>query len=254
MHRAFIAAALVLAAGAAQPALAQDALAYEFATRQWIDLFKDWERHIEQLTRQIGNILADGAAHRDESVAVGVKPFRPVPVKKAALQPLLLSGLAAVVIGLLSGVYLYMRPTASPPSSAALPASSSPSSQQPAGKLDAGRFDGDWTTTMSCPKTESALGFTFEFMTQVNGGHLHGQHGTEGKPATMTLDGKLEPDGTATINAKGYSGTPAYNQGTSPPGIPYAFKIATRFDGSTGTAAVVVLPSGRPCDFTFAKK
>jgi hypothetical protein len=29
-----------------------DALAYEFATRQWIDLFKDWERQIDILTMQ----------------------------------------------------------------------------------------------------------------------------------------------------------------------------------------------------------
>ena len=39
-----------------------DAFAYEFATRQWIDLFKDWEREIGRLTSQIGSILADGTS------------------------------------------------------------------------------------------------------------------------------------------------------------------------------------------------
>jgi hypothetical protein len=39
-----------------------DALAYEFATRQWIDLFTDWEREIERLVSQIGSILADETA------------------------------------------------------------------------------------------------------------------------------------------------------------------------------------------------
>jgi hypothetical protein len=118
---------------------------------------------------------------------------------------------------------------------------------------DAGRFDGIWSTTMNCPKTALALGFTFEFVSQVNGASLHGQNGIEGQPASLQLDGKIEPDGSATIDAKGYSGTPAYNHGTSPPGTPYVFKMAARFDDSRGSAAVV-LPAGRPCDFTFAKK
>src|SRR5882724_765933 len=39
-----------------------DALAYEFATRQWIDLFTDWEREIERLVSQIGSILTDASA------------------------------------------------------------------------------------------------------------------------------------------------------------------------------------------------
>jgi TIR domain len=35
-----------------------DALAYEFATRQWVDLFKDWERQIGRLAAQIKSINA----------------------------------------------------------------------------------------------------------------------------------------------------------------------------------------------------
>jgi hypothetical protein len=232
-----------------------DALAYEFATRQWIDLFKDWERHIEQLTLQIGNVLADGAAHPAEGAATGVKPLRPEAAKSAALRPLLMAGAAAVAIGL-GGAYLYMRPTSPLPSSAVSPTSSAArpnEATRPARISDAARFDGAWMTTMSCPKTVLALGFTFEFVSQVNGASLHGQYGTEGQPASLRLDGKIEPDGGATIDAKGYSGTPAYNHGTSPPGTPYVFKIAARFDDSRGSAAVV-LPAGRPCDFTFAKK
>lgn len=36
-----------------------DAFAYEFATRQWIDVFADWEVAIEQLSRRIGQALLD---------------------------------------------------------------------------------------------------------------------------------------------------------------------------------------------------
>jgi hypothetical protein len=39
-----------------------DALAYRFATRQWIDLFTDWEREIERLVSQIGGLLSEGAS------------------------------------------------------------------------------------------------------------------------------------------------------------------------------------------------
>ena len=46
-----------------------DALAYEFATRQWIDLFSDWERDIERLAAQIGSILAEGSPRRRQGRA-----------------------------------------------------------------------------------------------------------------------------------------------------------------------------------------
>ena len=316
-----------------------DALAYEFATRQWIDLFKDWERNIEQLTSRIAIIVADGAARREQGAAVEAKPLRRENVKRTSLLPLLLTGLAVVPL-VIGGAYFYMRP--SPPSSAAPPAASLPAfatddtewlaatnagtvsamrqylvrfpngihaaqaqqairaaddkawseaervgtalgfnlyvgqfpdgahvtqardkadvlgrqaapASRPAGTLDAGRFDGQWATTMSCPATAKALGYRFDFVAQVNGAHLHAQYGAEGAPASMSLDGNIEPDGSALIDAKGYSGTSAFNHGTGPPGVPYVFQVATRFDGARG-AASVVLPAGRPCDFTFAKR
>jgi hypothetical protein len=48
-----------------------DALAYELATRQWIDLFHDWERAIERLTARIaavGAIAAQPPASLDSGV------------------------------------------------------------------------------------------------------------------------------------------------------------------------------------------
>ena len=41
----------------AEDVMPSDAFAYEFATRQWIDLFQDWERQVEQLAAQIDEIL-----------------------------------------------------------------------------------------------------------------------------------------------------------------------------------------------------
>src|ERR1700733_1773393 len=37
-----------------------DAFAYELATRQWIDLYSDWEKEIERLAVRIGQILQTG--------------------------------------------------------------------------------------------------------------------------------------------------------------------------------------------------
>lgn len=39
-----------------------DAFAYEFATRQWIDLFADWEIAMDQLSQRIANALTDRSA------------------------------------------------------------------------------------------------------------------------------------------------------------------------------------------------
>jgi hypothetical protein len=38
--------------------LPNDALAYELATRQWIDLFRDWEHAIERLSTRVAAIIA----------------------------------------------------------------------------------------------------------------------------------------------------------------------------------------------------
>jgi hypothetical protein len=46
-----------------------DAFAYEFATRQWIDFFADWESAIEQLTQRIANALRERSAGLETNVA-----------------------------------------------------------------------------------------------------------------------------------------------------------------------------------------
>ena len=218
-----------------------DALAYEFATRQWIDLFKDWERQIEQLTLRVGNILSD-AAVPGAAPEIAEKPPWQAPVRQSASRPaLLLAGLTVVALGL-GATYLYIRPATPPPSPAPPPSS-----------VDAGRFDGLWTVKLSCPKTATALGIDAEFTARVKDAHLHAQNGIEGKPGSLTLDGNIESDGSATLNATGLSGGPAYNQKNIASGLLFSYEVAPQFDGSRGFAAVV-LPLGRPCDYTFAKK
>jgi hypothetical protein len=93
-----------------------DALAYEFATRQWIDLFKDWERDIERLASQIGSILGEGSPNGDKGRPIIDKPVSQAPVVKK--PPFHRNAwLALPVIALaIGGAYLYWRLAASPPS------------------------------------------------------------------------------------------------------------------------------------------
>jgi hypothetical protein len=205
-----------------------DAFAYEFATRQWVDLFGDWERNIERLSSQIQNLLSQERPAGDR-VATQT-PSRPMPkpvARQRAALPLVL--IAAVAIGGAGGAYLYLHGSS------------------------AGKFDGAWTTRMDCPKTQSADLLALEFVTLVKGSHLHGQNGQEGKPASLTLDGDVAADGNVQINAHGLTGDPARNQNNIPAGVPFGYQIPVKLDAAKG-AASIHLPLGRPCDFTFVKK
>jgi hypothetical protein len=50
-----------------------DAFAYEFATRQWIDVFADWELAIDQLSRRVGQALLDRNSARAGAAADALK-------------------------------------------------------------------------------------------------------------------------------------------------------------------------------------
>lgn len=84
-----------------------DAFAYEFATRQWIDLFADWEVAINQLCERLSAALADDRSHVD-TIVLG-KPSLQDPQllqkRAAAKRRYLALGLAAVVlVGAAAGI------------------------------------------------------------------------------------------------------------------------------------------------------
>jgi len=73
-----------------------DAFAYEFATRQWIDLFSDWESAIEQLSQRIAKAIAmhgeyDGSVVSTPTVSFspgkGPAPPEPPPVEETYADP-----------------------------------------------------------------------------------------------------------------------------------------------------------------------
>jgi hypothetical protein len=353
-----------------------DALAYEFATRQWIDLFTDWEREIDRLVTQIGSILIEGGSPPAASTGDAAVPAPPAAAgRKPALRHLALVFPALILLSLGAGAYLYLRPVVQPAAPAAKQESSppitasrvepvavpaparatAPSTATPAGTVpepptptpaqpsaeerawldatNAGtvqawrqylnafpdgahaadarqrtqaaddtafataagagtmvalnqylmqfpdgahvaqaqasvasleqqaadqkaaastrRFDGTWQIAISCPPSGKAEGYSEQFPAQVKDGNLHGQYQNEGKPGSLTLDGRIQADGSAEIFAHGLTGKSRYAPGAPPPGSPVSYRIQAKFDPTSATGSRVEI---RPCTFTALKR
>jgi hypothetical protein len=115
-----------------------------------------------------------------------------------------------------------------------------------------GRFDGRWAVVLECPQApDGALPFTFHFMADVAGGTLHGQYGTPGQPASLSLDGPIQPSGAAQLKARGLTGQSAYNINQTTRGVPYQYDVDAHFAGAQGTGSWV---AKRTCTFSFTKQ
>jgi len=122
----------------------------------------------------------------------------------------------------------------------------------PAVSLAGENFDGKWLTTVSCEASRDALGYSFRFVSEVKDGKLRGLHGTEGKPSSLLIEGKIEPDGSAKLYATGRTGSKEYVPGRDTPrGTEYSYNVRAQFKGTTGTGTRV---EGRPCSFEFEKQ
>lgn len=94
--------------------------------------------------------------------------------------------------------------------------------------LSPARFDGVWNVTVQCPAHEGASGYTLRFPAQVKDAVLSGQFGTPGQPGSLTLTGKIEPDGNASIDARGMTGDPRYAANQLNRGSAYAYRAGAR--------------------------
>jgi hypothetical protein len=117
---------------------------------------------------------------------------------------------------------------------------------------DTGKFDGDWQTTVSCAAARDALGYAFRFVSTVKNGTFHGSRGIAGQAPYLQIDGKIGPDGNATLYADGLTGSKEYVPGRDTPrGTPYNYSISAHFDAATGSGTRV---EGRPCTFQFTRQ
>ena len=115
--------------------------------------------------------------------------------------------------------------------------------------LDPARFDGTWNVTVHCPAHGGASGYTHRFPAQVNDGKLEAQSGVTGQPSSLMLSGTIQPDGTASINARGVTGDPKYTANRTSKS-PYAYRVDVRFEGSRGSGNRT---EPRPCSLTFVR-
>jgi hypothetical protein len=113
------------------------------------------------------------------------------------------------------------------------------------------RFDGVWDTILSCPNSNGALGYAFEFDSLVKNGLLHAEKGKRDAPGYLRIDGQILSDGSADLFASGTVGASAMAVGQRPSGTPYAYHIAAKFSASSGSGQRV---EGRPCTVRFKRK
>jgi hypothetical protein len=127
------------------------------------------------------------------------------------------------------------------------PASQGPMAQRPLGEGRLGRFDGQWRVAQTCLNPQDpAHPFTpHEFMVHVHGGRVHGSRGVADQPGWLALDGLIEPDGSATLAARG-----AVGRGGPNAGAPYSNVLTARF---TDNGAAGQWAAKGNCQFTFTR-
>ncbi len=119
------------------------------------------------------------------------------------------------------------------------------------------RFDGKWDTTLTCPDKGKTSGYTWNFMSTIKDGVLHGERGTAGQPGWFSLDGKVGDDGAAKLSGNGIVMSKEYARGVfTGKGSEYSYNVKATFKETTGSGVrdeglgIV----GRPCTFEFVKQ
>jgi hypothetical protein len=89
-----------------------------------------------------------------------------------------------------------------------------------------------------------------QFFAEVKDGVLAGQFGSSGQPSSLTLTGRIEPNGKGSIDARGMTGDPKFTANRVNQGSPYSYRADVQFDGARGSGKRTMI---RPCDLTFVK-
>jgi hypothetical protein len=120
----------------------------------------------------------------------------------------------------------------------------------------ASHFDGAWTTTMACDASAHMPAYKWTFLSTIANGAFHGQHGEEGGPGYLVIDGPINNDGSAKLHAKGTVQAGKAGIVTELKGNKYDYFIEAKFTDTMGAGkrdqGAGIL--GRPCDFQFAKQ
>jgi hypothetical protein len=119
-----------------------------------------------------------------------------------------------------------------------------------------GRYDGSYITHLACEAHGETPAYKWEFPSEVTDNNFHGQHGEEGGPGYLVIDGKIADDGSAKLTAKGKVTNNHAHGVFAMHGDNYGYDIKAQFDDKMGTGkrdeGAGVL--GRPCTFEFVKQ
>jgi hypothetical protein len=126
----------------------------------------------------------------------------------------------------------------------------------PMASLAGGRYDGNWITHLACEAHGQTPAYKWEFPSTITDGNFHGQHGEEGGPGYLVIEGKIADDGSAKLTAKGKV-TENHAHGVfAMKGDNYSYNIKAQFEDTKGTGTrdegAGIL--GRPCTFEFVKQ
>jgi hypothetical protein len=120
----------------------------------------------------------------------------------------------------------------------------------------AARFDGNWTTHLACEAHGETPAYKWEFPSTIKDSNFHGQHGEEGGPGYLVIDGKIAEDGSAKLAAKGKVTNNHAHGVFAMKGDNYGYNIQAQFEDSKGTGSrdegAGIL--GRACTFEFVKR
>jgi hypothetical protein len=143
-------------------------------------------------------------------------------------------------------------PVAAPTASASAPDRESQrvASVSPARTPTPARFDGIWNVTVECPTHAGADGYTKQLVAQVKDGVLTAQQGRAGQPSSLALNGRIQPDGKASIDARGMVGDPKNALKSLSQGAAYAYRVDAVFDETRGAGHRT---DARPCRLTFVR-
>jgi len=109
---------------------------------------------------------------------------------------------------------------------------------------------------MACDASNRMPAYQWTFLSTIANGAFHGQHGEEGGPGYLVVDGPVSNDGHAKLHAKGTVQAGKAGIVTELKGNKYDYYIEAKFTDTTGTGTrdkgAGIL--GRPCDFQFTKR
>jgi len=92
-----------------------DAFSYELATRQWINMYDDWERSLEELVTQISRTVASAAPTPAQSITEPASPLRAATIAKARPRRWLVPASALGVVAVLGIAVLVWTQTRTQP-------------------------------------------------------------------------------------------------------------------------------------------